>query len=169
MQLVQRVPQPIIAVVDGVATAAGCQLVATCDLAVVSHASTFATPGVKIGLFCSTPAVALSRAIGRKAAMDMLLTGRSVSAEEARQLGLVSHIAQAPEEAAFELAKDIAAVSGVALAIGKRGFYSQLEEDDICQAYAKASEAMGTGMTKADAEEGISAFIEKRAPVWRHR
>ena len=168
MQLVQKIPQPVIASVEGVATAAGCQLVATCDLAVASPASTFSTPGVKIGLFCSTPAVALTRAIGRKAAMDMLLTGRAVAAAEAKELGLISHVSENAKVEAMDIAENVAAVSGAALGIGKGAFYEQIQQEDICLAYAKASDAMVDGMAKADAEEGISAFLEKRKPHWRH-
>lgn len=168
MQKVQDIPQPVIACVNGMATAAGCQLVATCDLAVVSPESSFATPGVKIGLFCSTPAVALSRVIGRKAALDMLYTGRVVSADEAKLLGLVSTISNEPHVIAAELARDIANASGIALSRGKEAFYEQLECNELSQAYNSASLAMIHGMETNDAEEGITAFLEKRTPHWKH-
>lgn len=170
MLRVQSLRQPVIAEVHGVATAAGCQLVATCDLAVADAEARFATPGVNIGLFCSTPMVAVSRAVGRKAAMRMLLTGDLIGAEDALAAGLVSHVA-APgrlgEETAA-LAAGIAGKSPLTLAIGKEAFYRQAEmptED----AYRYASEAMTRNMMARDAEEGIDAFIEKRDPVWQGR
>lgn len=170
MLRIQRLRQPVIAAVHGVATAAGCQLVATCDLAVAASDARFATPGVNIGLFCSTPMVALSRAVGRKAAMRMLLTGEMAGAEEALRLGLVSHVA-APGRLAEEtraLAAGIAAKSPLTLAIGKRAFYEQAELPTEA-AYAHAAEAMTRNMLARDAEEGIDAFLGKRHPVWEGR
>ena len=152
----------------GIATAAGCQLVASCDLAVASEAARFATPGVDIGLFCSTPMVALSRAVGRKAAMEMLLTGTPVSAARAREIGLVNRVVAAADldAAVADLAGAIAAKSPVVLAIGKEAFYRQIEMD-LDDAYAYTSEVMCMNLAKRDAAEGIDAFIEKRKPVWR--
>ena len=168
MTTIVRLPKPVIAKVHGIATAAGCQLVASCDLAVASETARFATPGVNIGLFCSTPMVALSRAVGRKAAMEMLLTGEPVSAARAREIGLVNRVV-APatlDRAASELAAGIAAKSPVTLAIGKEAFYRQVEMP-LDDAYAYAGEVMCLNMTKRDAAEGIDAFLEKRRPVWR--
>ena len=168
MTSIVRLPKPVVAKVGGIATAAGCQLVASCDLAVASENARFATPGVNIGLFCSTPMVALSRSVGRKAAMEMLLTGELIPAEKARGIGLVNRVV-APEALDAEvaaLAGGIAAKSPVVLAIGKEAFYRQLEMD-LEDAYAYTSEVMCLNMTKHDAAEGIDAFIEKRAPVWR--
>ncbi len=168
MMRVQSVRQPVIASVHGIATAAGCQLVATCDLAVADAEARFATPGVNIGLFCSTPMVAVSRAVGRKAAMRMLLTGDLVGAEDALGYGLVSHVAPAGALAEMTegLARQIASKSPLTLAIGKKAFYAQAEMATP-EAYAYASEVMTTNMLARDAEEGIDAFIEKRDPVWR--
>ena len=162
-----RLPKPVIARVHGVATAAGCQLVASCDLAVASDAARFATPGVNIGLFCSTPMVALSRNIGRKAAMEMLLTGDLIPAERAREIGLVNRVVPAVElEAATRgLALQIAGKSPLTVAIGKEAFYRQAELD-LASAYAYASEVMTRNMLARDAGEGIDAFLEKRAPAW---
>ncbi len=168
MTTITRFPKPVIARVHGVATAAGCQLVASCDLAVASENARFATPGVNIGLFCSTPMVALSRAVGRKAAMEMLLTGEPVSAAKAREIGLINRVA-APEEldaAIAALAGSIADKSPVVLSIGKEAFYRQIEMG-LDDAYGYTSEVMCLNMTKRDAAEGIDAFIEKRKPVWR--
>jgi enoyl-CoA hydratase/carnithine racemase len=170
MQAIVTLPQPVIAAVQGVATAAGCQLVATCDLAVASTAARFATPGVDIGLFCSTPMVALSRNVGRKATMEMLLTGEPISAEEARRRGLVNRVV-APgkeREEAFALATKIAAKSSHVVKIGKEAFYRQAELP-LAEAYRYASEVMTENMLARDAEEGICAFIEKRAPKWEDR
>lgn len=168
MKSVVRLPKPVIARVHGVATAAGCQLVATCDLAVAADTARFATPGVNIGLFCSTPMVALTRAVGRKAAMEMLLTGDLIDAPSAKALGLVNRIV--PEnslvEAAQALAVQIASKSPLTLAIGKEAFYAQAEMG-LDEAYAYASEAMTRNMLARDAEEGIDAFIEKRKPTWQ--
>jgi len=170
MTRIVRLPKPVIARVHGVATAAGCQLVASCDLAVAAENARFATPGVNIGLFCSTPMVALSRAIGRKPAMEMLLTGNMISAEEARQWGLVNRVVPTAQlDAAVEaLGCEIAAKSPLTLAIGKEAFYRQAELG-LDAAYAYASEVMTTNMLARDAGEGIDAFIEKRAPVWEGR
>lgn len=167
MQRIVRLPKPVIAQVHGVATAAGCQLVATCDLAVAADTARFATPGVNIGLFCSTPMVALSRAVGRKAAMEMLLTGELVTAARARELGLVNRIVPDSDLAAatMELAQAIAGKSPLTLAIGKEAFYRQAEMD-LVSAYAYASEVMTRNMLARDAEEGIDAFLQKREPVW---
>jgi len=167
MVKLQEIPQPVIAAVDGVATAAGCQLVATCDLAVASPESRFATPGVNIGLFCSTPAVALARVVNRKTAMDMLLTGRMVEASEAHRIGLISHIDEHPQQKAMQLAKDIAQRSSIAINIGKQAFYEQVGATTIQEAYECASDAMVKGMLTADAHEGISAFLSKRDPEWK--
>lgn len=168
MTAIVRLPKPVIARVQGVATAAGCQLVASCDLAVASADARFATPGVNIGLFCSTPMVALSRAVGRKAAMEMLLTGDLVDAPTAKTLGLVNRIVAADNLAAATqaLAAQIASKSPYVLAIGKEAFYAQAEMP-LDQAYAYASETMTRNMLARDAEEGIDAFIEKRRPVWQ--
>ncbi|GGF28397.1 enoyl-CoA hydratase [Aliidongia dinghuensis] len=167
MLKIVRLPKPVIARVHGVATAAGCQLVASCDLAVASEAARFATPGVNIGLFCSTPMVALSRNVARKHAMEMLLTGDLIPAERAREIGLVNRVVPAAElEAATrELARQIASKSPLTLAIGKEAFYAQAELD-LEAAYAYASEVMTRNMLARDAGEGIDAFLEKRAPQW---
>jgi enoyl-CoA hydratase/carnithine racemase len=167
MQTIVRHPRPIIAQVQGIATAAGCQLVASCDLAVASTAARFATPGVNIGLFCSTPMVALSRNVSRKAAMEMLLTGEMVSAEDAHRIGLINR-AVAPTElsaATTKLAELIASKPSKTVKIGKKAFYRQLEMG-LSEAYDYASEVMTTNMLAAEAEEGIGAFVEKRAPKW---
>ncbi len=170
MTAIQNVPQPVIAQVDGLATAAGCQLVAACDLAVASPSARFATPGVKIGLFCSTPMVALSRAIGRKRALEMLLTGRSIDADTAAEWGLVNRVAPS-ETLAREtraLALEIAGASSLTVGIGKQAFYSQIDLDQP-KAYAYTREIMSMNALAADAQEGICAFLEKREPVWRGR
>jgi enoyl-CoA hydratase/carnithine racemase len=170
MTSIVNLPKPVIARVHGIATAAGCQLVASCDLAVAARDARFATPGVNIDLFCSTPMVALSRAIGRKQAMEMLLTGSLIDAEQARQWGLVNRIAS-PDEleaAAAALAAEIAAKSPLTLAIGKKAFYAQAELG-LEEAYAYCSEVMTANMLARDAEEGIDAFLEKRKPVWEGR
>lgn len=170
MTAIVRSPKPIIAEVAGVATAAGCQLVASCDLAVASEKATFATPGVHIGLFCSTPMVALSRNLGRKHAMEMLLTGASVPAAEAARMGLVNRVV-APEALTAEteaLARTIAAKSPLTLKIGKEAFYAQAEMG-LDEAYRLTAQVMVENMLARDAEEGISAFIEKRHPVWEGR
>jgi enoyl-CoA hydratase/carnithine racemase len=160
-------PKPVIAAVEGAALAAGCQLVATCDLAVAAVTARFCTPGVSIGLFCSTPAVALSRNVPRKRAMEMLLLGDMLPAEAALEYGLVNRVvpAGAALETALELAGRIAALPSATLALGKRAFYRQLEMP-LAEAYAYASEVMVTNMLHAEAAEGIDAFLAKRAPSW---
>ena len=170
MQKIVNLPQPVVASVQGVATAAGCQLVASCDLAVASTAARFATPGVDIGLFCSTPMVALSRNVSRKHAMEMLLTGDMVSATRAAEIGLVNRVVAPGEErpTAIALAKQIAAKSSYTLKVGKQAFYRQLELG-LAEAYSYASEVMTENMMARDAEEGICAFIEKRKPTWEDR
>jgi len=170
MTSIVRLPKPVIARVHGIATAAGCQLVASCDLAIAADEARFATPGVNIGLFCSTPMVALSRAVGRKPAMEMLLTGELISAEQARQWGLINRVVPAAglDEAVNKLARDIAAKSPLTLAIGKEAFYRQAELG-LDAAYAYASEVMTRNMLAHDAEEGIDSFLQKRLPVWEGR
>ena len=170
MLAIVRLPKPVIAEVHGVATAAGCQLVATCDLAIAAEEAWFATPGVNIGLFCSTPMVALSRAVGRKAAMEMLLTGELVSAARAREIGLVNRVVPGSKlrEAVDTLAREIAGKSSFIVAIGKEAFYRQAELD-LAAAYRYAAEVMTTNMLAADAGEGIDAFLAKRPPAWRDR
>src|SRR5665213_1847903 len=170
MQQIVNLPQPVIAAVQGAASAAGCQLVASCDLAVASAGAKFATPGVDIGLFCSTPMVALSRNVARKHAMEMLLTGEMVEAEQAARIGLISRVVPPGEErtSAIALAKKIAAKSSYVLKIGKQAFYRQAELG-LADAYHYASEVMTENMMARDAEEGICAFIEKRDPTWKDR
>ncbi len=170
MQQIVNLPQPVIAAVQGIASAAGCQLVASCDLAIASSAAKFATPGVDIGLFCSTPMVALSRNVSRKHAMEMLLTGNMVAAEHAAQIGLINRVVAPGEErkAALALAQEIAAKSSYVLKIGKQAFYQQAELS-LAEAYNYASEVMTENMMARDAEEGICAFIEKRDPSWEDR
>jgi enoyl-CoA hydratase/carnithine racemase len=167
MLAIVALPKPVIAQVHGVATAAGCQLVATCDLAVAASDARFATPGVNIGLFCSTPMVALSRNVGRKAAMRMLLTGDLIDADTAVRIGLINEVAPAAELAArtAALAAKIAAKSPLTLAIGKEAFYRQAELP-LADAYRYAAEVMVNNLSRRDAKEGIGAFVEKRAPVW---
>jgi enoyl-CoA hydratase/carnithine racemase len=170
MQQIVNLPQPVIAAVQGIASAAGCQLVASCDLAIASSAAKFATPGVDIGLFCSTPMVALSRNVSRKQAMEMLLTGNMVAAEHAAQIGLINRVVAPGEErkVALALAQEIAAKSSYVLKIGKQAFYQQAELN-LAEAYNYASEVMTENMMARDAEEGICAFIEKRDPSWEDR
>jgi enoyl-CoA hydratase/carnithine racemase len=170
MQAIVRLPKPVIAAVGGTATAAGCQLVASCDLAVASTAASFATPGVDIGLFCSTPMVALSRNVAPKHAMEMLLTGKAVSAEEAQRIGLVNRVVPAgrEREEAMALAREIASKSALTVKIGKEAFYRQLEMN-LADAYVYAAHTMVENMLARDAEEGIGAFIEKRLPNWQDR
>jgi enoyl-CoA hydratase/carnithine racemase len=168
MTRIQSIPQPVIAQVQGTATAAGCQLVATCDLAVASSEATFATPGVKIGLFCSTPMVAVSRAVGRKRAMEMLLTGQPIDAATAAEWGLVNRVV-APADLASEtrkLACQISEASGFTVALGKQAYYAQIDLDQP-KAYAYAQEVMSMNAMAADAQEGIAAFLEKRPPCWQ--
>ena len=168
MLQIVRLPKPVIAEVHGIATAAGCQLVATCDLAVASAEARFATPGVNIGLFCSTPMVALSRAVGRKPAMEMLLTGELIDAANAKTFGLVNRVVPTAElsTATMALAHQIAGKSALTLKIGKEAFYGQAELA-LVDAYKYASQVMTTNMLAQDAAEGIDAFLEKRPPVWR--
>ena len=168
MQQIVNLPQPVIAAVQATATAAGCQIVASCDLAVASRTAKFATPGVNIGLFCSTPMVALARNVSRKHAMEMLLTGEMISAEHAQQIGLVNHVVAPSKEReeALKLARKIGDKSALTVRIGKEGFYKQLEMP-LAQAYDYVSEIMVENMLARDAEEGIKAFIEKRDPKWR--
>jgi len=170
MQQIVTLPQPVIASVQATATAAGCQLVASCDLAVASQAAKFATPGVNIGLFCSTPMVALSRNVSRKHAMQMLLTGDLISADDAARIGLVNQVVPAGQEraAAIKLAEKIAAKSTHTVKIGKEAFYRQVEMS-LADAYDYASQVMVENMLARDAEEGISAFIEKRDAKWQDR
>ena len=170
MQAIVHLPKPVIACVQGPASAAGCQLVASCDLAVASQAAGFATPGVDIGLFCSTPMVALSRNVSRKHAMDMLLTGDLIPAEEARRIGLINRVVAPGTERdeALGLARQIASKSALTVKIGKEAFYRQLEMP-LADAYRYASDVMVENMLARDAEEGIGAFIDKRAPSWEDR
>ena len=170
MQAIVQLPKPVVAAVQGVATAAGCQLVASCDLAVASEAAAFATPGVDIGLFCSTPMVALSRNVPRKQAMEMLLTGEPVSATTAREIGLVNHVVAAGTErdAAIALAEKVALKSAYTIKLGKAAFYRQAEMS-LAEAYRYAAEVMTENMMARDAEEGIGAFIEKREPKWQDK
>jgi enoyl-CoA hydratase/carnithine racemase len=167
MLSIVRSPKPVIAAVNGIATAAGCQLVATCDLAVASQDARFATPGVNIGLFCSTPMVALSRNLSRKAAMEMLLLGDMVGANEAKELGLVNRVVKPDEtvNAAVELGRKIAEKPKATLKIGKEAFYRQLEMP-LEEAYTYASAVMVENMLHEEAKEGIGAFLEKREPRW---
>ncbi|HWT09707.1 MAG TPA: enoyl-CoA hydratase [Roseomonas sp.] len=170
MQAITALPQPVIAAVQGVATAAGCQLVATCDLAVASDHARFCTPGVDIGLFCSTPAVALARAVPRKAAMEMLMLGDMIPAEEALRIGLVNRVV--PQDrlmvTALELAGRIAARSALTVRMGKRGFYRQVDLP-LAEAYREAACIMTDNLMAHDAAEGIGAFLAKRRPVWEDR
>jgi len=170
MLRIVRLPQPVIAAVQGTAMAAGCQLVASCDLAVASAAAKFATPGVNIGLFCSTPMVALSRNVARKHAMEMLLTGDMISAEDALRIGLVNRVVAPGTERdeAMALARKIAAKSTHVVKIGKEAFYRQLEMG-LADAYAYAAQVMVENMMARDAKEGIGAFVEKRMPTWEDR
>lgn len=168
MQLIVKTRQPVIAEVDGIATAAGCQLVASCDLAIASDESKFATPGVNIGLFCSTPMVALSRNVNKKNAMEMLLTGDFINAEKAKEIGLINNMVE-KEELTFEvnrLAEKIASKSSMTVSIGKNAFYAQTEMD-LSEAYKYTSKIMRDNLLKHDAKEGVNAFIEKRSPTWK--
>jgi enoyl-CoA hydratase/carnithine racemase len=168
METIHRVPQPVIAKVHGVATAAGCQLVAACDLAVAADTARFATPGVKIGLFCSTPMVPLSRAIGRKRALEMLLTGDLIDAAKARDWGLVNLVVpeDSLEEAVAELANTVARSSPLTVAIGKEAFYAQVELDEL-SAYDLTKSVMAMNSLAGDAQEGMCAFLEKRPAKWK--
>jgi enoyl-CoA hydratase/carnithine racemase len=167
MNKIQGLPQPVIAQVQGVATAAGCQLVAACDLAVAEEDALFGTPGVKIGLFCTTPGVPLVRAIGRKRALEMLLTGRMISAQEAVQHGLINKAVPAERlsQEAQALAETIAQASPLVIRMGKEAFYTQVNLADR-QAYDYAKQAMVASLFAEDAQEGLSAFLEKRKPTW---
>ena len=167
MTKIQSIPQPVVAEVQGIATAAGCQLAATCDLVVASETATFATPGVRIGLFCTTPMVALSRAIGRKRALQMLLTGEPVDAATAADWGLVNLVVPAAElrQVTRKLAERIAEASSLTVALGKQAFYAQIDLDQP-KAYAYAKEVMSMNSLAADAQEGISAFFGKRQACW---
>ena len=170
MQAIVHLPKPVVAAVQGIATAAGCQLVASCDLAVASEAATFATPGVDIGLFCSTPMVALSRNVPRKQAMEMLLTGEPVPAARALELGLVNRVVSAGTErdGAIALAQKVALKSAYTVKLGKAAFYRQAEMS-LADAYRYAAEVMTENMMARDAEEGIGAFLEKREPKWQDK
>jgi len=170
MQMLHEIPQPVIAQVQGVATAAGCQLVAWCDLAIAEENARFATPGVRIGLFCTTPMVALTRAIGRKAAMEMLLTGRYFSAPEALRLGLINKVVPPAEldAATLEMARTISEASRFVLEIGKRGFYDQVDQpDDKAMQYAKHTITLN--LEAEDAQNGIAAFLVKKTPQWKDK
>lgn len=170
MQAIVHLPKPVVAAVQGIATAAGCQLVASCDLAVASEAAAFATPGVDIGLFCSTPMVALSRNVPRKQAMEMLLTGEPISAATAQSIGLVNRVVPAGTEraVAIALAQQVALKSAYTVKLGKEAFYRQAEMS-LTEAYRFAAEVMTENMMARDAEEGIGAFIEKRDPKWQDK
>ena len=170
MLSIQKLPQPVIAAVEGVATAAGCQLVATCDLAVASETARFSTPGVHIGLFCSTPMVALSRNVANKHTMEMLLTGDMISAADAHRIGLVNRVVTAGKasEHALELARQIASKSMLTVKLGKQAFYRQ-RELNLADAYKLTIDVMVDNMLARDAEEGLNAFIEKRDPIWEDR
>jgi enoyl-CoA hydratase/carnithine racemase len=167
MQTIQAIPQPVIAEVAGIATAAGCQLVATCDLAIAADDATFATPGVKIGLFCTTPMVALTRAIGRKRALEMLLTGEPIDARTAADWGLINRVVRSGELAGATraLAERIAGAAAPTVALGKAAFYRQIDADQA-SAYAIAKELMCENARSDDAQEGMNAFIERRSPRW---
>jgi enoyl-CoA hydratase/carnithine racemase len=167
MTEIQRIPQPVIAEVQGVATAAGCQLVATCDLVVASETAKFATPGVRIGLFCSTPMVALARAVGRKRALEMLMTGAAIDAHTAAEWGLVNRVVPAEQLRAEteKLARQIAEASSMTLGLGKQAFYAQIDLDQA-KAYDYTKEVMSLNAMADDAQEGICAFLEKRPPQW---
>ena len=170
METIQSIPQPVIAEVQGLATAAGCQLAATCDLAIASERAAFATPGVKIGLFCTTPMVALTRAVGRKRAMEMLLTGRRVDAATAVEWGLANRVVAHEDlrASALALAAEIASASSFTVGLGKQAFYAQIDLDQA-KAYGYAKEVMSMNAMAEDAQEGIGAFLEKRAACWRGR
>jgi len=168
MEAVRTLPKPVIAQVHAVATAAGCQLAATCDLVVASETATFATPGVRIGLFCTTPGVALSRAVGPKKAMEMLLTGQPITAREAEQAGLVNRVVppERLDDETMAMARQIISASAYTLGIGKRAFYDQLPLDRP-RAYAVAQRIMVENTLAPDAQEGMKAFLEKRPPKWQ--
>jgi enoyl-CoA hydratase/carnithine racemase len=167
METIHRLPQPVIAKVHGIATAAGCQLVAACDLAVAAEGTRFATPGVKIGLFCSTPMVPVSRAVGRKRALELLLTGEPIDAHTAREWGLVNRVVSTEEleDAVAELVAKVARSSPLTVRIGKQAFYDQIELDEH-GAYELTRRVMTTNAQAGDAQEGMGAFLEKRRPTW---
>lgn len=168
MLTINQLPQPVIAQVHGIATAAGCQLVASCDLAIAEQGARFATPGVNIGLFCSTPMVALSRSVSQKHAMEMLLLGEMISAERACQMGLINRVVDADqlEQTVQSMAQNIAAKSGHCVRTGKQAFYRQLGQP-LEAAYEDCSQVMGCNIQHQDAQEGIDAFLNKRQPQWR--
>jgi len=170
MQNLHKMPQPIIAQVHGIAMAAGCQLVAACDLAIADSETLFSTPGVKIGLFCSTPMVPLSRVIGRRRALEMLLTGRFISAQEAEKFGLINKVVPPNKlaEMTEKWAKDIAKFSRYTLELGKKAFYNQINMDEK-SAYNYAKEVIAQNCLDEDAQEGMKAFLEKRKPKWKNR
>ncbi len=170
MMMIHEIPQPVIAEVKGIATAAGCQLAAWCDLVIASEDASFSTPGVKIGLFCTTPMVAITRAIGRKAAMEMLLTGREFPADEAKTLGLVNKVVPLGEleSATKEMAEQISQASRFALSIGKQGFYAQTDMTDA-QAFHYAKHTIVMNNTSEDAQNGIKAFLNRETPEWKNR
>lgn len=170
MQLIHEIPQIVIAQVQGVATAAGCQLVAWCDLAVAEEGARFATPGVKIGLFCTTPMIAITRAIGRKAAMEMLVTGRYFPAREAKTLGLINQVVPLAdlEQETLAMAQKIADASGFVLAIGKQGFYAQVDQTDD-KAFHFGKHTISMNLLAEDAQNGIRAFVEKKRVTWKNR
>ncbi len=170
MQIIVNSPQPVIAEVDGIATAAGCQLVASCDLAIASTESQFATPGVNIGLFCSTPMVALSRNVQKKNAMEMLLAGDFINAEKAKEIGLINNIVEKQDlsKEVNKLAEKIASKSSMTVSIGKKAFYAQAEMN-LSEAYKYTSKIMSDNLLKDDAKEGIDAFIKKRKPDWKDK
>lgn len=170
MMLIHEIPQIVIAQVQGIATAAGCQLAAWCDLVVAEEGARFSTPGVKIGLFCTTPMVAITRAIGRKAAMEMLVTGREFPATEAKEVGLINRVVPREEldRTTTELAEEIAKASGFALAVGKQGLYAQADMSDA-QAFHYAKHTIVMNNLSEDAQNGIKAFLEKREPEWKNR
>jgi enoyl-CoA hydratase/carnithine racemase len=167
MELIRKLPQPVIAQVHGLATAAGCQLAASCDLVVASENASFATPGVKIGLFCTTPGVALTRAVGPKKAMEMLLTGAPITAHEAERAGLVNRVVPASQlaEETIRLARQISSASASTVALGKEAFYKQLPLERSA-AYQVATKVMVENALAGDAQEGMRAFLEKRTPKW---
>jgi len=170
MQQIVALPQPVIAAVQATATAAGCQLVATCDLAVASHSAKFATSGIDVGLFCSTPMVALSRNVSRKHAMEMLVTGEMISAEHAERIGLVNRVVAPGTERdeAIKLGKIVASKSALAIRLGKEAFYRQIQMP-LAEAYAYTADVMVENLLGRDAREGIGAFIDKRQPKWEDR
>ncbi len=170
MMMLHEIPQPVICEVQGIATAAGCQLAAWCDLIVAAENARFSTPGVKIGLFCTTPMVAITRAIGRKASMEMLLTGRDFHATEAKALGLINQVVALEDldTEAMKLAEEISQASGFALAIGKQGLYAQADMTDV-QALHYAKHTIVMNNTSEDAQNGIKAFLNKTSPEWKNR